>query len=60
MMNQQSWRPTRIRQWQDFMETGFEEFYFEFKAKKRGPNKFLSSLLLLLCVTAICVTAVFV
>lgn len=57
-MNKQSWRPVKQRKWEDFMETGFHEFYFHISKKDSKPAVSVSSILLLASVLAICVTAV--
>lgn len=60
MTLKQSWEPIRERRLKDFMERGFQEFYYK-KEKARGRMRFdYSSVVLALGAVAICVTALFV
>ncbi len=59
-MHRHSWKPTRIRKWQDFMETGFQEFYIELGDRPKDNSHLFSSVLLIACFAVICVTVVLV
>ena len=58
-MIKQDWKPRHAKPWKEFMERGFDQFYFQSQKTSFDFNTFLSGLSVLVFIAAACVTAAF-